>query len=511
MNRRTFLRRSALVGGAFIGLGPFHGLAARAARGEPPSAAEGYGPLVNKGELWLPVDFNYQVISRQGQPQHDGTITAGTFDGMGAFPGPGGTGHTTILIRNHENRERPGETKVILTQPEFEYDQQMFGGNSKLVVRREKVGSSASGLTVYEYEVVDSLNILGGTSTNCAGGVLPFKKWVTCEEVVKRGVNGKKHGYIFEVDALSEGPVPAVPVVAAGRFFHEATTWRAGILYQTEDRSVGGLGITPDPSPPAPPIPGKKPLLGCCFYRYIPDHRVGQSDNLAETTGVLQALKLKGEFHANMDVGREVGVPYEVEWVTIGDPDPEDDTDNRRDRAPDFTPVRVQAQDDGAAFFDRLEGMWAGVGDSKLYFDVTNGGAPVKHGQVWEYDPGRETLTLIYQARTGADLDFPDNVVIVPKTGDIFLCEDGSGEQFIRGVTLDGEIYNFAKSTVNETEFAGACFDPDGQTLYVNQYGERGDLPAGPPGKGGVTYAIYGPFERRAGANNRNFGNGPGL
>ena len=43
-------------------------------------------------------------------------------------------------------------------------------------------------------------------------------------------------------------------------------------------------------------------------------------------------------------------------------------------------------------------------------------------------------------------LENPDNVVIVPQTGDIFLQEDSNGEQFVRGVTLDGEIYDFAKT-----------------------------------------------------------------
>jgi secreted PhoX family phosphatase len=504
MNRRTFLRRSALLGGAFIGLGPFHGLAARAARGQPPSAAAGYGPLVPKGELALPAEFNYQVISRQGQPHRDGTLTAGTFDGMGAFPGPTGTGHTTILIRNHENRERAGEIPVVVPEP---YDPTVIAGNSKLVVRRQKVRSTPSGIDLYEYEVVESFNILGGTSTNCAGGVVPFKKWITCEEIVKGPTFGvplptpQRHGYIFEIDALSEVAVPALPVLNAGRFVHEATTWRAGVLYQTEDRNLQADAVLG--------------VIGSCFYRYIPDQRVGQGGNFAETTGVLQALKLKGEFHANMDTGRVVGVPYEVEWVTVDDPDHDDDTDNDRTRTPGRTPTRIQAQDKGAAFFDRLEGMWAGTGDAKIYFDATEGGA-LELGQVWEYDPGRETLTLVYESSEAARLENPDNVVIVPQTGDIFLCEDGPAPQFIRGVTQDGEIYDFCAGLVNRTEFAGACFDPDGQTLYVNQYGQRGGLPEGPASpldpaiaEGGVTYAIYGPFEKRIGNNSRNFGNGP--
>ena len=58
-----------------------------------------------------------------------------------------------------------------------------------------------------------------------------------------------------------------------GRFAHEASTWRSGILYQTEDRSLSQ---------------GR-----ACLYRYVPDQRVGQSDNFAETTGPLEAMAVK--------------------------------------------------------------------------------------------------------------------------------------------------------------------------------------------------------------------------
>ena len=128
--------------------------------------------------------------------------------------------------------------------------------------------------------------------------------------------------------------------------------------------------------------------------------------------------------------------------------------------------MRFQAQDKGAAMFDRQEGMW--VGGGKIYFDCTEGGAP-NLGQVWEYDPGRETLTLIYESTTPNLLKHPDNTVIVPQTGDMFLCEDSSIlPQNIRGLTLDGEIYDFAQALIGESEFASTCFDPDGQPLYVN-------------------------------------------
>jgi secreted PhoX family phosphatase len=479
MNRRTFLRRGALLGGSFIAMGPFHALGARIARGQALCQAVGYGPLTPKGpELALPPEFEYQVIQRQGEIQRDGTPVPSAFDGMAAFPDPRHPGDTTILIRNHENRRRFGEIPVVVPAG-LRYDEDLTynAGCVKLVVRRHRRPDAPT-----LYEVVDSFSILGGTDTNCAGGLTPYKTWITCEEVVNRGSTGKKHGYIFEVDALADGPVLARPIPSAGRFVHEATAWHGGILYETEDRNIRTQG-------------------GSCFYRWIPERRVGRSGNLADTNGVLQALKLKNEFRANMDTGRVVGLPYPVEWVTIDNPDHEDDTDRTA------LAVRFQAQNKGAAFFDRQEGMWAGRG--KVYFDCTEGGAQ-NLGQVWEYDPGRETITLIYESASSATLENPDNVVIVRQTGDILLCEDGPAPQFIRGLTQDGKIYDFAEGLSNPSEFAGACFDPDGQTLYVNQYGVRPDpnVP-GDPGVPGLTYAIHGPFQKRCGNNSRNFGNGP--
>jgi secreted PhoX family phosphatase len=71
----------------------------------------------------------------------------------------------------------------------------------------------------------------------------------------------------------------------------------------------------------------------------------------------------------------------------------------------------------------------------------------------------------------------------------------GAGEQFMRGVNLKGEIYDFAKTAANPTEFAGGCFDPNRQILFVNQQGDRGNLPGGPANTGAVTYAIWGPWK----------------
>ena len=71
------------------------------------------------------------------------------------------------------------------------------------------------------------------------------------------------------------------------------------------------------------------------------------------------------------------------------------------------------------------------------------------------------------------------------------ICEDGAGEQYVRGLTPGGELFNVAKNVLNNTEFAGACFSPDGRILFVNIMGSTID--AGPVQ--GRTLAIRGPWE----------------
>lgn len=351
------------------------------------------------------------------------------------------------------------------TPTPYDPDPTYFGGRTKLVVERNKAGRDpGTGQQLYEYDVVEGFVIQSGTDTNCASGVTPWRTWITCEEVVNRCAAGVPHGYIFEVDAFADGPVEAVPVIPAGRFDHEAAAWRSGILYETEDRSTirDSQGVLSD---------------GSCFYRYVPDRNEGRSGNLAETTGPLQALKLEDEFRADMDRGRVVGQPYPVEWVTVDDPNPQDDTD----QSPQAVRKQAQRKD---AVFDREEGLWVGPGDSKVYFDCTSGGNQ-NLGQIWEHDPGRETVTLIFESEANSQLENPDSITVVPQNGDIFICGDSNGEQFVRGLTLDGEIYDFARTVSNNTEFCDATFDPDAQTLYLNQQGERGgfegDLRAATP------------------------------
>lgn len=449
MDRRSFLARASRAAGAAALAPSLQGLVAcvsESGRDGDVRTRFGYGSLRAAGdELALPTGFRYALLGVEGQTMSDGRPTPRAHDGMAAFPLPGG--HVRLL-RNHEDRD-PAELATLRGEPALAYDSRAGGAVTALEVA---IGPDGTPRLVRDFVA------LSGTLVNCAGGPTPWGSWLTCEETTAgtRAGYGGEHGYVFEVPSRAEEEVAAQPLIALGRFVHEAVAVDpdTGIVYQTEDQSRAG------------------------FYRFLPERR-GE----LRAGGRLEMLAILDAPAADLAVGQEPGVSLPVRWVPIGEPDPPE-------AATDPQAVYDQGRERGAARFSRLEGCW--YGDRRIYFHATDGG-DAGCGQVWAYHPGRERIVLVFESPGPEVLDRPDNLTVSPRGG-LLLCEDGPGEvQRVCGLTPEGEIFDFAENLVNDREFAGACFAPDGETLFVNI---QGDTRSAGPGHPGMTFAIRGPWSR---------------
>lgn len=462
LDRRAFLRQAAALGGSVLVAPSLLGLSAcSAATGAMPRAV-GYGPLMpstNVPELWVPEGFTLRKLSTTRAPSLVNpalTVQYGV-DGMAAFDAGNGA---VRLVRNHEIRDAAASAR-LLGPGVRAYDRKAGGGTTTLEVRQARDGS---------VELTREFVSLSGTHTNCAGGPTPWGSWITCEETTVGPAAGyeRAHGYCFEVPADADAEVEPVPLRAMGRFVHEAMAVdpRSGAVYLTED-------VTYDPAIAAD--------RGAGFYRFLP----AQPGNLA-AGGRLQMLAVRGRPNYVTASGQTVRASLEVGWVDIPDPDPASAEAN-------LSAVFQQGWSRGGAVFQRLEGCWYGEGN--VYFNATSGGN-AGAGQVWSYRPqGADggTLTLIFESPSRDVLDSPDNLCVSPRGG-LVLCEDGGGEQFVRGLTRDGKIFDFVRTAGPSAETAGACFSPNGRTLFFNI---QGGTSAATTLAGG-TYAIWGPWENGA-------------
>ena len=395
----------------------------------------------------LPAGFTYRSFGIEGDPMTDGNPTPRAHDGMGVFDMPNGN---VRLVRNHEDRD-PAVISTPIGDPSKAYDARAMGGNTTLEVAVTSDG---------DRELVRDFVSLNGTIVNCAGGSTPWGSWLSCEETTAGETQGfeKDHGYNFEIPASANDEVTPVPLKAMGRFVHEAAAIdpRTGIVYETEDRGTSG------------------------FYRFIPN----VAGDLAQG-GRLQMLAVRNRPNYDTRTGQVVGQSLPVVWVDIDDPDP---------AAAEINSLAVfeQGAAEGAATFARLEGCWYGGGT--VFFNATSGGDS-GDGQVWAYRiSGRSTgqLRLLFESPDPTVLSGPDNITVSPRGG-VLVCEDGDNEDlFLRGLTRNGKIFDFARNLFNGREWCGATYTSDGETLYVNV---QGDTRSGGPGNLGYTFAIWGPWE----------------
>jgi uncharacterized protein len=441
-SRRTFLTRSAYFLASAGLAGPLGRLAERSAHArtgvldriqlvDPTNG--GYGPLIPDRILSLPAGFRYHALSPVGTPLSNGGVTPDMHDGMACFAMDDGT---LRLVRNHETGARG-------TFGGNAYDDHL-GGTTTVVVDPDTGREIATHASIT------------GLIRPCGGGPTPWGSWLAAEETTGNGAT-KPHGYVFDVPAEADEPVDPVPLTAMGRFNHEAVAIDpdTGFVYETEDKSQSGI------------------------FRYRPD----ASGELARG-GALEMLKLI-DAPADTRTRQVVGRPLRATWVPITDPDPDD----ARFQADGGQTLFLEGRAQGGAIFARGEGAWtgyAGPGTTTIYWASTSGG-DIGQGQIWAYTPDADgldgTLRLLFESYNPQVLAAPDNITVHPQTGVVVLCEDGGflTRQRLSGVTTDGRLFQFGAQS--HSEFAGACFSPDGRWLFVNIQGRA------------TTYAITGPWE----------------
>lgn len=207
--RRDFLRSSALAAGG-LALGPAFWRDALAQTPATPGPGP-YGPLQapDVNGLMLPAGFSSRVVAQGQAPiPASGYVWHLFSDGAATYPTPDGG---WILVSNSE-----------VPSP---------GGGGASAIRFGPAGT-----------IEDAYRILGGTETNCAGGLTPWGTWLSCEETDR--------GRVWECDPA--GKHGAVERPHMGVFKHEAACidpvgQRA---YLTEDVGTSGFyRFTPAPYP----------------------------------------------------------------------------------------------------------------------------------------------------------------------------------------------------------------------------------------------------------------------
>lgn len=244
------------------------------------------------------------------------------------------------------------------------------------------------------------------------------------------------------------------------------------------------------------------------FYRFTPNDTSGRIGSL-EAGGQLEMLKVRNIDNADLSKP-EQGQLVDVEWVPIGDPDRDPETLVLTPGIP--VPIAgdgksgpfLEGEMYGGARFNRGEGCW--YHNRVIYHVDTSGGAAGK-GVVWALLLETQQMVALYVSPGDVQADNPDNITISP-SGGILVCEDGGGHTpalggfrgtRLLGINPQGDAFDFAENNIvldrspvnrpaigpgdyRSREFAGACFDPRGKTLFVNI-----QTP-------GVTFAISGPW-----------------
>ena len=160
-----------------------------------------------------------------------------------------------------------------------------------------------------------------------------------------------------------------------------------------------------------------------------------------------------------------------MEWVKIEDNDPDEDT------------MRYDGMDKGATPFARPEGI---ISDGNSLFICCTSGGPLKRGQIWKLtsqSSSNNYIELWYEVEDHSSLNMPDNLTISP-WGDLIICEDNSNINRLWGINSKRQSYLIAENSYTGSEFAGVCFSPIDNTMFLNIQGN------------GITLSIDGDWDK---------------
>ena len=91
-------------------------------------------------------------------------------------------------------------------------------------------------------------------------------------------------------------------------------------------------------------------------------------------------------------------------------------------------------------------------------------------------------IELWYEVQDKNSLNMPDNLTISP-WGDLIVCEDNPDLNRLWGINTLVNPYLIAENNYSGSEFAGVCFSPIDNTMFVNLQGN------------GMTLSISGNWE----------------
>lgn len=377
-----------------------------------------------------PEGFATRVVAINGELPQPGGMSA-------QWPLPGGVGNRPwhifpdgggVVPRDNggwiyiSNSEVPGVGSIGFTFPEL--------AGLTTPIENFVPGLAQVGTLVFDPDgtIVDSYTILSGTTFNCAGGVTPWKTWLSCEE--------HPGGLVWECDPYQAGQGLACPTL--GVFAHEAIAIdpQHRMLYLTEDMPDGR------------------------FYRWIadPSDWPEGAGRAALQSGRLQVLVVGGD-----GVEGALSGPQPIHWL-----------DARNPHAPQHENRLAES-----TVFEGGEGVWYFRG---IVYFATKG-----DDRIWAIDVAAQTIEVIYDRATAVApndiLSGVDNLFVTDQ-GDVLVAEDG-GDMQVVVILPDGTLKPLLQVVGQDaSEVAGIAFSPDGRRMYFTS--DRG----GRNGLGGFTNGL---------------------